>query len=366
MFLRPLLDTSTAGDAAVVSMEHREVERGKRVSHHYSTSVFHPWFCSFSTRGRWQRLPATYRHRLPSTILARSEIMSSQRRRAPTTCICIFSLCCWTVTHGLTLCPLSCFQEASSFAWGRRGSPSSRRFSKLSTFKNPPEQRTHFALQAAPEDHAGEGATRKSKNVRLQVFSTLNLPIVEVFSFLAVLLSSFLVALNTLNDLPPVAYAAIDDALLVINILFTLDFFVRWYAAGQFKAIYLSKPLVVLDIIVVLVPLILGSAMLPMLDYLGLNQGEAFTLLYGLQNSAGLQNLLLLRVLRLRRVLTDINTFGKFAVALGLKPQVVRPYQLQLARVLLSIFTLLSVASGLIYTAEHDVNPDIPDYFSAL
>jgi len=212
----------------------------------------------------------------------------------------------------------------------------------------------------------GEGATRKSKNVRLQVFSTLNLPIVEVFSFLAVLLSSFLVALNTLNDLPPVAYAAIDDALLVINILFTLDFFVRWYAAGQFKAIYLSKPLVVLDIIVVLVPLILGSAMLPMLDYLGLNQGEAFTLLYGLQNSAGLQNLLLLRVLRLRRVLTDINTFGKFAVALGLKPQVVRPYQLQLARVLLSIFTLLSVATGLIYTAEHDVNPDIPDYFSAL
>ena len=173
-------------------------------------------------------------------------------------------------------------------------------------------------------------------------------------------------ALNTLSDLPPVAYAAIDDALLVINILFTLDFFVRWYAAGQFKAIYLSKPLVVLDIIVVLVPLILGSAMLPMLDYLGLNQGEAFTLLYGLQNSAGLQNLLLLRVLRLRRVLTDINTFGKFAVALGLKPQVVRPYQLQLARVLLSIFTLLSVASGLIYTAEHDVNPDIPDYFSAL
>jgi hypothetical protein len=65
-------------------------------------------------------------------------------------------------------------------------------------------------------------------------------------------------------------------------------------------------------------------------------------------------------------VLTDIGTFGRFEVALGLKPKDVRPYQLQLARVLLSIFTLLSVASGLIYTAEHNVNPGINDYFDAL
>jgi hypothetical protein len=83
-------------------------------------------------------------------------------------------------------------------------------------------------------------------------------------------------------------------------------------------------------------------------------------------DSAGLQNLLLLRILRLRRILTDINTFSRFEMALGFRPQDVRPYQLQLARVVLSIFTLLSVASGMIYTAEHQVNPDIPDYFAAL
>jgi|EP00979_Chaetoceros_neogracilis_P012372 voltage-gated potassium channel Kch len=53
-------------------------------------------------------------------------------------------------------------------------------------------------------------------------------------------------------------------------------------------------------------------------------------------------------------------------MALGLPPESVRPFQLQLARVLLSLFTLLSVSSGLIYTTEHGVNPDIPDYFSAL
>jgi len=83
-------------------------------------------------------------------------------------------------------------------------------------------------------------------------------------------------------------------------------------------------------------------------------------------NSPRLQNLRLLRVLRLRRLLSDIDTFYRFEMALGLPPESVRPFQLQLARVLLSTFTLLSVSSGLIYTTEHGVNPDIPDYFSAL
>jgi len=233
----------------------------------------------------------------------------------------------------------------------------------------PKEQRQWMSLLRQSSDDGGgeKQLAKRRKNVRLQVFQATQLPIVEVVGFAAVLLSSLLVALDTLNDLPPLAYTVIDDTLLAINILFAIDFFVRWYSAGQFKAIYLSKPLVVLDIVVVIVPLLLGSAALPLLTYLGVNnQGEVFTFLYGLQNSAGLQNLLLLRVLRLRRVLTDIGTFGKFAQQLGLKPQDVRPYQLQLARVLLSIFTLLSVASGLVYSAEHQVNPAIPDYFAAL
>ena len=41
-------------------------------------------------------------------------------------------------------------------------------------------------------------------------------------------------------------------------------------------------------------------------------------------------------------------------------------WQLQLARVALSLFTLISVATGLIYTAEHTVNPNINNYFDAL
>jgi len=247
------------------------------------------------------------------------------------------------------------------------------------SFNNPPQSNT--LLKATPtgggnQGEQGEGMVERAtkKNVRMQVFQTLNNPVVEVVGFALVLLSSLLVALDTLRDLPLLAYLTIDNFLLVINLVFALDFFLRWYSAGQFKAIYLTKPLVVLDIVVVLVPLLLGSAMLPLLEYLSgvtnyissNEQAAVVKFLAGLQNSAGLQNLLLLRVLRLRRILTDITTFGKFAVVLGLKPQDIRPYQLQLARVLLSIITLLSVSSGLIYTAEHQVNPAIPDYFSAL
>jgi hypothetical protein len=226
----------------------------------------------------------------------------------------------------------------------------------------------------APPTTTTRTRKRKVKNIRLQVFSALNLPIIEVASVTAVLLSSLLVALSTINDLSLGTYLVIDEALLALNIIFALDFFVRWYAAGQFKPIYLTKPLVVLDIIVVIIPFLASSAVVPVLlfflqqdiDIGGGLGNNLLVFLMGLQNSAGLQNLLLLRVLRLRRVLTDITTFGKFEVALGLKPGDVRPYQLQLARVLLSIFTLLSVASGLIYTTEHAINPDIPDYFAAL
>jgi Ion channel len=80
---------------------------------------------------------------------------------------------------------------------------------------------------------------------------------------------------------------------------------------------------------------------------------------------SALINLEVLRVLRLRRVLRDMDTFVKYERALGIRKSNVQEWQLQLARVLLSLFTLVSVSTGLIYTAEHDVNPAIPDFFTA-
>jgi voltage-gated potassium channel len=65
-------------------------------------------------------------------------------------------------------------------------------------------------------------------------------------------------------------------------------------------------------------------------------------------------------------VLTDIDTFTDFQMALGIPRSEVKPYNLQLARVILSVFTLFSISSGLIYSTEHSVNPGIPDYFTAM
>mmetsp|Transcript_985 Transcript_985/g.1997 ORF Transcript_985/g.1997 Transcript_985/m.1997 type:complete len:199 (-) Transcript_985:59-655(-) len=87
---------------------------------------------------------------------------------------------------------------------------------------------------------------------------------------------------------------------------------------------------------------------------------------FSANSGSALLNLRLLRILKFQRVLTDQNTLRNFEMALGMKKTDVRPYQLQLARVLVTISTLVSVSTGLIYTAEHEVNPQIPDYFTAL
>ena len=115
--------------------------------------------------------------------------------------------------------------------------------------------------------------------------------------------------------------------------------------------------------IVVILPLIL-SGVLPVLYDFGV------TIPAWLLSSAGssaLLNLRLLRILKFQRVLTNQRTYTEFMKALGMmKNTDVRPYQLQLARVIITIFTLVSVSTGLIYTAEHEVNHQIPDYFTAL
>ena len=189
----------------------------------------------------------------------------------------------------------------------------------------------------------------------LAIQKFLALPLVEIMDSALVLLSTFLVAVYTLPSLPyPLAVwdTYIED---IISYLFGLEFLLRWYGVGQLTGRYLVKPLSLIDLLVVIFPLLCSKGLISM------------TLLPSwLASNSGLVNLRLLRILRLQRVLTDMNTFTQFELSLGLNASDIRPYQLQLAKVVLSIFTLLSVSSGLIYSAEHDVNPNIPDYFTAL
>jgi len=184
-------------------------------------------------------------------------------------------------------------------------------------------------------------------------------PLVEVFEFVLVLGSSLLVAVSTLPALPAELVTPIYFAEYYIGLTFAVEFALRWFASRAGPGKHFAQPLVWIDIVAVILPLVFASG--------------SDTFWNGVQwvpdwltSSSGLINLRLLRILRLSRVLQDMETFTKFEMALGIASSNVKPWQLQLARTVLSIFTLLSVSTGLIYTVEHGVNPDIPDYFTAL
>ena len=219
------------------------------------------------------------------------------------------------------------------------------------------------------EEEVEEDSTAKGLSLEYNIQSSFNLPyskeiraflsqpLVELNFCILVLVSSFLVALGTLpaGTISEVGFDLIDAAENVVVAIFTLEFFARWYSFGQFTGRYLKKPLAIIDVFVVVLPFTLRmfpaiSIMLPPI----------------LSSNSGLITLTLLRVLRLQRILKDMDTFSQIQVAIGLEKRDVRPYQLEIAKVVVTIFTLLSVSSGLIYTCEHNVNPAIPDYFTAL
>lgn len=176
-------------------------------------------------------------------------------------------------------------------------------------------------------------------------------PSVEIIIAAVVLFNSLLVALSTLDSLSNFS-SLIRNGEIIIGMVFLIDFIARWFSSSRDEGGFILDIQFVIDILVVI---------LPLASYLGLFGGISF-LPTSLSQPSGLFNLQLLRVLRLQRFLQDLDTFEKFTGT----NNIVKDWQLQLARVVLSLFTLLSVSSGLIYTAEHVVNPNINNYFDAL
>lgn len=181
-------------------------------------------------------------------------------------------------------------------------------------------------------------------------------PRVEVAISFAVLISCMLVAVSTFDNMP------LQDEIVTtenfISAVFAVDFFGRWFSSSKDLGRHVFSLQFALDVVVVMFPLVFG--LMPAIDKASLPLPAWMT------SPSALINLELLRVLRLRRVFQDMETFVKFERALGIRSTLVQEWQLQLARVLFSLFTLLSVSAGMIYTAEHGVNPAIPDYFTAL
>jgi voltage-gated potassium channel len=185
------------------------------------------------------------------------------------------------------------------------------------------------------------------------VASFLNEPLVEVLDCVLVLASSLFVAISTVDSLPSAIVPLLTLAQDFVAGVFVFEFFARWFCSSAPRGLHFTQPLILVDVFVVLIPFLVtttGTEWLPA----------------WLTSTSSLINLRLLRVLRLQRVLQNMKTFTRFERALGIPAGNVKAWQLQLARVVLSVFTLLSVATGLIYTVEHTVNPQIDNYFTAL
>ena len=177
--------------------------------------------------------------------------------------------------------------------------------------------------------------------------------------------SSFMVALTTVSILPPSIMTTIyvlQDATLFV---FAFGFLTRWLCSLAPRGTYFKDPLEWVDLVVVVLPFLFLTI-----------PGLAELFPSWLTSQTALINLRLLRILRFQRILQDEFTFSRFVSGLKipffrqdkdtLSCVIVESWQLQLARVVISISTLLLVSTGLIYSAEHTVNPDIDNYFTAL
>jgi voltage-gated potassium channel Kch len=187
-------------------------------------------------------------------------------------------------------------------------------------------------------------------------------PSVEILIALVVLLNSLLVALSTLDSLS-YFLPYIRNGEIMIGTIFLGDFIARWFSSSRDEGGFIFDLQFVLDILVVILPLVVSTTPSAFWQ-------EVTFLPSALTQPSGLFNLQLLRVLRLQRFLQDLDTFEPFVEqALGktnMKTNIAQDWQLQLARVVLTLFTLISVSTGLIYTAEHLTNPNINNYFDAL
>lgn len=178
------------------------------------------------------------------------------------------------------------------------------------------------------------------------------LPIIELLLAVLVVLSSLLVGIGTLDWISYEVKVALDYGEAIICTIFTIEFLARW-KLHRFSMKYFFQPLTIVDLLAIIPGFIAWVA------FLGVSIPEPVL-------EGALINLRLLRILRLQRVLKDQATFHNFTSALGFQSSNVKSYQLQLVRVLISVYTLFSVTAGLIYTAEYTVNASFTDYFVSL
>lgn len=175
------------------------------------------------------------------------------------------------------------------------------------------------------------------------IASFLAKPQTSLAEVLIVVVAIMTFAVGTL-DLGPYWITFVVDFENFLSIFFIAEYVLRWYARDC-RPSYLLKWEMLVDALAGL-PLIL----------------ELFGLVNGSEASWTLAFLRLLRILRLQRYLRDTKTFMQLTESIGVTFKV-GGFELQLARAVISISTLLFISSGLMYTFEHKLNPQFPNYF---
>jgi len=170
-------------------------------------------------------------------------------------------------------------------------------------------------------------------------------PPVELANAALAGLACILFAVNTLPAFPyRDTVTVVED---VITALFAIDYVLRWYSRGLSPS-YLLNQYMLFDIatfIPPLLPLLLPGFKIQTLNFLRL-----------------LRTARVYRLLQPRRV----KELGRDLFGIDPDSINVTAYQLQLTRSFGVVFTLIFIVAGLMYTAEHEVNPQLPDFFSSL
>ena len=196
------------------------------------------------------------------------------------------------------------------------------------------------------------------------VYNYLVWPPLEVFVAALVILSIATFAIETLPA-ERQYFGALDVFEDATAVLFAIEYFARWWSRSL-RPSYLLKPLMVIDLLSFLPTLL--SSFGPGVDL------SAF--IPGLRSGAGsLTFLRALRILRLNRFVRDEETFSTLrnAYKFGSEPVANPPatddrrrplaFDLQIARVVTSLSSLIVVTAGFLYETEE---AQVPDFFTAI
>lgn len=190
-----------------------------------------------------------------------------------------------------------------------------------------------------------------------EIYNVLESPRADVLDAVLVLTGGFIFGLKSLEGwsvYADLSLRLVEDAIVIF---FAIEYFLRWYSR-EFDLRFVLEPLSIIRF--------LSFAPFTYLLYQKYVLGDPSVDPF----EASLYSVLsLFTVLRLQSFVKDVGSFEKFLEALSIPKRGTRyalRWQFELARVALTVVSLLAISSGLFYELEHKTNPSIPDGFTAL